>query len=180
MWEYYLTTKLCWSEVSLLCCVELHQLVFWQRAVQDKRIKNALYLNFWGNTGHGLVIIVKLSLTLVFNGNTFFLPSFLVWFRNVFLQEPCTSPLSSLGVLCRMDSVQGPSSFLVQTDVKKGSHCLPGSLCSQLVWLIMARRHQMWGFGPQHPLLPSPDLPCPTALFGNKDQAADICSIGFF
>lgn len=34
------------------------------------------------------------------------------------------------------------------------------------------------GFGPQHPLLHCPDLPCHTALLTNKDQAADICSIG--
>lgn len=62
---------------------------------------------------------------------TFFLPSLLVWFRNVFLHEPCMSPLPSPGVLCRMDSVQGLSSFPVNTDVKMGSHCLPGSHCSQ-------------------------------------------------
>lgn len=41
------------------------------------------------------------------------------------------SPLSSPGVLCRMDSVQGLSSLPVRTDVKMGSPCLPGSHCSQ-------------------------------------------------
>lgn len=60
----------------------------------------------------------------MFSRNTFFLPSLLVWFRNVFLHEPCMSPLPSPGVLCRMDSVQGLSSFPVNTDVKMGSHCL--------------------------------------------------------